>query len=197
VWSAHAKLALFHGGSRSFRSFVMARGRRSSASAWKSESCAFALHMGAILAPMRKLAVLLVALAIAVPSFAETSEQAITSLITRQAEAWNRGDLEGFMDGYLKSDELVFTSSSRVRRGWQVTFDAYKKRYGSAKETMGRLTFSKLEVHLLGDDAAWVLGRWDLAGPKESAGGIFTLVLRRTDGRWLVVHDHTSSDAAE
>lgn len=146
---------------------------------------------------MRKLAVAFVLLSIALPSFAESSEQAITSLITRQAEAWNRGDLEGFMDGYLKSDELVFTSSSRVRRGWQVTYDAYKKRYGMAKETMGTLTFSKLEVHLLSDDAAWVLGRWDLAGPGETSGGIFTLVLRRIEGKWLVVHDHTSADPAE
>jgi beta-aspartyl-peptidase (threonine type) len=151
----------------------------------------------AILLPMRKLALILVAIAITLPSFAESSEQAITSLVTRQAEAWNRGDLEGFMDGYLRSDELVFTSGSRVRRGWQVTYDAYRKRYGTAKETMGKLTFSKLEVRMLGDDAAWVLGRWDLAGPKEASGGIFTLVLRQIDGTWLVVHDHTSADAAE
>ena len=101
------------------------------------------------------------------------------------------------MDGYLKSDGLVFTSNSRVRRGWQVTYDAYKARYGTAKETMGKLTFSKLEVHLIATEAAWVLGRWDLAGPKEASGGVFTLVMRRGDGKWLVVHDHTSVDAAE
>jgi ketosteroid isomerase-like protein len=101
------------------------------------------------------------------------------------------------MAGYLKTDELVFTSGSRIRRGWQVTYDAYSKRYGTAKETMGKLTFSKLEVHPLGEDAAWVLGRWDLAGPKEASGGIFTLVMRRIDGKWLVVHDHTSSDSPE
>ncbi|MCM2316426.1 MAG: DUF4440 domain-containing protein [Thermoanaerobaculia bacterium] len=146
---------------------------------------------------MRKLAHLLLALAVTLPALAETPERAITSLITAQAEAWNRGDLEGFMDGYLRSDELVFTSGSRIRRGWQVTFDAYKKRYGTAKETMGKLTFSKLEVHMLGEDAAWVLGRWDLAGPTEASGGIFTLVMRRVEGKWLVVHDHTSSDSPE
>ena len=146
---------------------------------------------------MRKLALLLVTFALTIPAFADTSEQAITSGITEQADAWNRGDLEGFMCGYLKSDELVFTSGSRIRRGWQVTFDSYKKRYGTAKETMGKLTFSKLEVHPLGEDAAWVLGRWDLAGPKEASGGIFTLVMRRIDGKWLVVHDHTSSDSPE
>ena len=59
---------------------------------------------------MRKLALLLVTFALTIPAFADTSEQAITSGITEQADAWNRGDLEGFMCGYLKSDELVFTS---------------------------------------------------------------------------------------
>lgn len=146
---------------------------------------------------MRNIVLFVVAMTFAVCAFAESPEQAIVSVITKQAEAWNRGDLEGFMDGYLKSDELVFTSNSRVRRGWQVTCDAYKARYGTAKETMGKLTFSKLEVHLIADQAAWVLGRWDLAGPKEASGGIFTLVMRRIDGNWLVVHDHTSADPAE
>lgn len=145
---------------------------------------------------MRKL-ILVISLLFAIPAVAETSEDAIRAVITAQADAWNRGDLEGFMDGYLRSDELVFTSSSRVRRGWQVTWDAYRKRYGSAKETMGKLTFSALEVHMLGPDAAWVLGRWDLAETPESGGGIFTLVVRKIDGRWLVVHDHTSADPSE
>ncbi|MGK2859359.1 MAG: YybH family protein [Thermoanaerobaculia bacterium] len=146
----------------------------------------------------RSLALVVLVALFSVPALAgESAEETILSLITEQAEAWNRGDLEGFMDGYLKSDELVFTSGSRIRRGWQVTFDAYRKRYGTAKETMGKLTFSKLEVRPLGEDAAWVLGRWDLAGPKEASGGIFTLVMRRIDGTWLVVHDHTSSDSPE
>ena len=146
---------------------------------------------------MRNLILLLSLLALAVPALAETPDEAIRALLAAQAAAWNRGDLEGFMDGYLKSDELVFTSNSRVRRGWQVTLDGYRKSYGSAKETMGTLTFSQLEVHMLGGEAAWVLGRWDLAGPKERDGGIFTLVLRRIDGTWLVVHDHTSADPRE
>ncbi len=146
---------------------------------------------------MRKLVLFFLTLATTLPALAGSPDHAILSLLTSQTDAWNRGDLEGFMDGYLKSDELVFTSGSRVRRGWQVTHDAYAKRYGAAKETMGKLTFSNLEVHVVADEAAWVLGRWDLAGPKESSGGIFTLVVRKIDGKWLVVHDHTSADSPE
>jgi ketosteroid isomerase-like protein len=124
-------------------------------------------------------------------------EAAIVNVLHTQAQAWNRGDLEGFMDGYLEGPELVFTSGGHVRRGWQITYDKYKERYGTSPETMGKLSFSDLEVHPLGDTSAWVLGRWDLYGPGGEAGGIFTLVMRRLNGSWVVVHDHTSSEPAD
>jgi beta-aspartyl-peptidase (threonine type) len=120
---------------------------------------------------------------------------AIERGLTQQAAAWNRGDLEAFMDGYWRSPDLVFTSGARVQRGWQTTLDRYVASYGTSPETMGRLTFSDLEIHPLGDGAAWALGRWRLDyDGGESPGGIFTLVFREIDGRWLIVHDHTSSD---
>ena len=117
----------------------------------------------------------------------------VTLVLDRQAAAWNEGDLEAFMDDYWRSPDLVFTSGGRVQRGWQTTLDRYRDTYGSAPETMGRLSFSDVEVHPLGRSAAWVLGRWSLERQGGAQGGIFTLVFRRIDGRWLIVHDHTSS----
>jgi uncharacterized protein (TIGR02246 family) len=120
---------------------------------------------------------------------------AIERLLADQAAAWNRGDLEGFMDGYWRSPDLVFTSGGNVQRGWQTTFDRYVASYGTSPETMGRLTFTDLEIHPLGDGSAWALGRWGLEYESgETPGGIFSLVFRELDGRWLIVHDHTSSD---
>ena len=119
---------------------------------------------------------------------------AIERVLTDQAAAWNRGDLEAFMDGYWRSPDLVFTSGGNLQRGWRTTFDRYLTTYGTSPETMGRLTFSDLEIHPLGDSAAWVLGRWRLDNDGETMGGIFSLVFRQIDGRWLIVHDHTSSD---
>lgn len=120
---------------------------------------------------------------------------AIERVLTEQAAAWNRGDLEAFMDGYWRSPDLVFTSGGHVQRGWQTTLDRYVASYGTSPETMGRLTFSDLEIHPLGDGAAWALGRWRLEfDGGQSPGGIFTLVFREIDGRWLIVHDHTSSN---
>ena len=124
-------------------------------------------------------------------------DEAIIEVIQTQADAWNRGDLEGFMAGYLEGPDLVFTSGGNVRRGWQITYDKYKESYGTSPETMGKLRFSDLEVHPLGEDSAWVLGRWHLVGSEASAGGVFTLVFQRIDGQWLGVHDHTRADPTE
>lgn len=126
-----------------------------------------------------------------------STKAAIADVLSTQVEAWNRGDLETFMDGYWNSPDLVFTSGGRVQRGWQTTLDRYRAAYGERTDTMGRLTFADLEVHELERESAWALGRWRLdtdAGPR---GGIFSLVFRRIDGRWLIVHDHTTESTPE
>jgi uncharacterized protein (TIGR02246 family) len=123
----------------------------------------------------------------------EAMREEVIEVLDRQAAAWNQGDLEAFMDDYWRSPDLLFTSGGRVQRGWQSTLDRYRATYGSAPETMGRLSFSEVEVRALGHSAAWVLGRWSLEREGRAQGGVFTLVFRRIDGRWLIVHDHTSS----
>ena len=121
------------------------------------------------------------------------SRPAIERVLEVQAAAWNRGDLDAFMDGYWRSPDLIFTSGGAVQRGWQTTLDRYRASYGTSPETMGRLTFSDLEVHPLGPGAAWALGRWGLEhADGGTVGGVFSLVFREIDGRWVIVHDHTS-----
>jgi ketosteroid isomerase-like protein len=126
----------------------------------------------------------------------EAARRAILRVLDDQANAWNEGDLEGFMEGYWESPELVFTSGGRVQRGWQTTLDRYRATYGTNTSTMGRLSFYDVEIHPAGD-SAWVLGRWALDRSGDDLGGVFTLVFRRFGDRWLIVHDHTSSDPVE
>ncbi|MEJ2152138.1 MAG: DUF4440 domain-containing protein [Gemmatimonadota bacterium] len=121
-----------------------------------------------------------------------STKTAIAEVLDTQVEAWNRGDLESFMEGYWNSPDLVFTSGGRVQRGWQTTLDRYRAAYGERTETMGRLRFTDLEVHELERESAWALGRWRLETDGEPRGGVFSLVFRRIDGRWLIVHDHTT-----
>ncbi|HYE66889.1 MAG TPA: AtzH-like domain-containing protein [Pyrinomonadaceae bacterium] len=116
----------------------------------------------------------------------------VRAVLDAQVEAWNRGDLESFMDGYLRGSETVFVSGDNVVRGWQTVLDRYKKTYDS-REKMGTLAFSELEITSIGRDAAVALGRWQLTRAGDTPHGRFTLIFRRTAQGWRIVHDHTSS----
>jgi len=117
---------------------------------------------------------------------------AVRAVLDAQRDAWNRGDVEGYMDGYARAEDTVFVSGDNVTRGWQKVLDRYKKNYNS-REKMGTLTFSDLEITPIGNDAAIVLGRWQLQRANDKPHGRFTLILRRTKQGWKIVHDHTSS----
>ena len=117
---------------------------------------------------------------------------AVRAVLDAQVDAWNRGDIEGYMAGYWRSEETVFVSGDNVTRGWQTVLAHYKKNYDS-REKIGTLTFSDLEITPLGSNAAIALGRWHLQRAKDEPHGRFTLILRRTKQGWKIVHDHTSS----
>jgi len=118
--------------------------------------------------------------------------QACHAVLDAQSAAWNRGDIEGYMDGYARSEKTVFVSGDSVTRGWQPVLDRYKKRYDS-REKMGTLTYSDLEIIPIGNEAAVVLGSWRLRRANDEPHGKFTLIMKRTKQGWKIVHDHTSS----
>lgn len=128
----------------------------------------------------------------AVNSDQTTTAKAIQSVLDAQASAWNKGDLEAFMDGYWRSPKLSFASGATMTRGWEATLERYKKRYKSEGREMGKLTFSELEVELLAPDNALVRGRWQLVRSKDKPGGVFTLIFRKLPEGWRIIHDHTS-----
>jgi ketosteroid isomerase-like protein len=129
------------------------------------------------------------------PISANTSpREAITSVLTEQESAWNRGDVNAFMKGYWDSPELTFAGTSGITRGWQPVLARYQKNYPDQK-AMGHLDFSHVEVRPLGNDAALVLGRWHLQRDTGELGGVFTLVFQSFPEGWKIIHDHTSLDA--
>lgn len=116
---------------------------------------------------------------------------AIRKVMDDQAAAWNRGDIDGFMAGYWKSEKLVFISGDNVTRGWQPTLDRYKISYDS-RAKMGVLKFSDLEFFVISKDAVIVLGSWALARDGDTPHGKFTLTFRKFKDGWRIVMDHTS-----
>jgi uncharacterized protein (TIGR02246 family) len=140
-----------------------------------------------------RITVFLFLLLASMTSFAQNSpENAIRKVMDEQAAAWNRGDLEGFMQGYWRSPELKFVSGDRVTRGWQQTLDNYKRSYPD-RAAMGTLTFSELEITVLSKDAAFVVGSWSLAREKDKPHGKFTLLFRKFKEGWRIAADHSSS----
>ena len=141
---------------------------------------------------MKVFAVAALLLAIAAGAFAQTPAADIEAVL-RDAEAgWNAGDLERYMQSYWNSPDLCFAGGATVTRGWQTTLDRYRTRYPD-RAAMGTLTFTDLEITMLGPDAACVFGRWELVRAGDRPHGLFTLVLRRLPEGWRIVHDHTSS----
>ena len=114
-------------------------------------------------------------------------------LLDDQAAAWNKGDLVGFMKGYLESDDLSFFSGNAKTKGWKATLERYQKKYQGEGKEMGKLSFKEMSIELLGNDNALVRGRYHLKLKSDAPTGIFTLILRKTPAGWRIIHDHTSS----
>ncbi len=124
--------------------------------------------------------------------FAQSAEElAIQNVMTEQANAWNQGNINGFMKGYWQSDSLTFIGKSGVTYGYNNTLNNYKKNYDSP-DKMGKLFFSELKIKRLSPEYYFVTGKWFLKRPVGDIGGYYTLLFRKISGKWVIVTDHTS-----
>jgi ketosteroid isomerase-like protein len=126
-------------------------------------------------------------------SIAQTTDKAaILKLMSQQETAWNAGNIPLFMEGYWKSDSLVFVGSKGPTYGWQSTLDGYNRRYPD-RATMGTLKFTILKLQILDKTIGFVIGKWQLIRPeKGDVGGHFTLIFKKINGKWCIISDHTS-----
>lgn len=123
--------------------------------------------------------------------FTTDDRAAILKTLNDQQNAWNEGNLERFMEGYWKSDSMQFIGARGINFGWKTTLANYKKGYPDTV-AMGKLTFDILRINPISADAAWLTGKFYLKRTIGDASGIFTIIFRKIDGKWLVVYDHTS-----
>ena len=128
---------------------------------------------------------------------AETaSTSSVRSVLSVQQDAWNRGDIDGFMKGYWNSEDIRFAGGDAFKYGWQATLNGYRKGYPDAA-AMGKLDFDLVEVRELGPKAVYVFGKWHLTRANEAADkaphGLFTLIFERKNGAWLITRDHSSA----
>jgi ketosteroid isomerase-like protein len=145
---------------------------------------------------VRYLSIFCLAFALILSCPAEPIQVEVQTALTQGQDAWNRGDLDTFLKGYVQGPEMTYTASGRVVRGIDELRARYQKAYGNSRETMGQLRFEEIQVWPLGDGYALAMGKWSVdfgARSKEpKSGGIFSLVLRKAPEGWLILHDHTS-----
>jgi hypothetical protein len=129
---------------------------------------------------------------ISLHSIAQSKEELIIrNMLDTQTQAWNRGDLEGFMKGYWQSDSLMFIGKSGVTNGWQKTLDNYKKGYPDTA-TMGKLSFEYVSIKRLSFQYFYVIGKWYLKRSIGDVSGHYTLLIKKIKGQWVIIADHSS-----
>lgn len=121
----------------------------------------------------------------------EADKVAIEQVLNDQQTAWNQGDLEKFMTGYLNSPELSFVGSSGIQRGYDTVLERYKKNYPD-NATMGELHFTNLEFLPAGKGFYLVMGQFELNRATDNPSGYFTLLWQKTPKGWKIINDHTS-----
>ncbi|MCK4762521.1 MAG: DUF3225 domain-containing protein [Candidatus Aminicenantes bacterium] len=125
-----------------------------------------------------------------VPGAAGTKAE-IESFMKKQVDAWNKGDLEGFMECYWKSEKMTFQSGSGKRlHGWKQLLNMYKTNYSG--ENRGTLDFVDLEINVVTADVVYVLGRWKVTLKDSVKQGLFTLLWQKLPEGWRIINDHSS-----
>ena len=140
---------------------------------------------------MRKTLLVLAMLCASVSHAQKTEESLIRNLLSQQTEAWNRGDINGFMQTYWQSDSLMFVSKEGITWGWQNTLDRYKKSY-PGKEAMGQLSFEIVQIKKLSKEYFFVVGKWMLKRNAGDLSGHYNLLIKHIKGEWKIITDHSS-----
>jgi ketosteroid isomerase-like protein len=125
-------------------------------------------------------------------AFSQSSDEpTIRKVLDNQIKAWNKGDIEGFMQGYWKNDSLMFIGKKGIIWGWQTTLENYKKNYPDTT-AMGKLSFDIILVKKLSPDYYYIVGKWMLSRSIGDLSGHYNLLFKKINGTWLIVADHSS-----
>lgn len=115
-------------------------------------------------------------------------EKAIRTVLSEQQTAWNNFDIEGFMQGYWKSDSLKFYGSGGITKGWQQTLNNYKNNYPTKAHT-GELKFTLKSISPIDKKSYYIMGAYHLKRKVGDAQGEFLIILRKIDGEWKIIAD--------
>ena len=127
---------------------------------------------------------------------AQTDEmKAVTNVLTREAAAVEKGDLAALDKIWANSEDVTVFESGHANYGWTDYRNSHlAPELKEFKNT--KYTFSDLKVKVDGK-TAWATFKYALAAEmgtrKIESGGLGTAILEKRDGRWQIVHWHSSA----
>ena len=144
---------------------------------------------------MRKILLLLFVFTLAYSCQTSTTEEQdkadIIAVLKAQEKAWSKHNLEGYMQGYWKSDSLKFYGSNGLTYGWNKTLANYKKGYPTPDHS-GILKFKVNDISRIEKESYYIMGEYHLTRNVGNANGIFMIIFRKIDGEWKIVADTSS-----
>ena len=122
---------------------------------------------------------------------ADDPEKEIYDQLMRMADAWNRHDIDAYLDGFLHSDDVVVVVEGETVRGWDLLSRAYHSGYPKPDE-MGTLTVDRMQVQMLAPDLGFVLSSYTVSFPKKKTFGTDSIIMRKVSAGWRELISHTS-----
>lgn len=123
---------------------------------------------------------------------AANAEQAIRHVLSESRSAWNRGDITAYMKSHWRDEQTVHFFNDDITVGYSAIEGRYRARYPDPKN-MGTISGSEFNVQILGPAVGIASGRWSFERGQVRISGVVTLVFRKIDGAWLIVHDHSTA----
>ena len=125
---------------------------------------------------------------------AKPDAQQVYDVLLRMLDRWNAHDLEGHLDVYWKSPELLVVIDAEQFTGWQQLHDSYVNGYPD-RNSMGYINPARIQVKLLKPDLALALTWWTISFPnsKQQVVGNTTMNLQKFEDGWKVVAAHSST----
>lgn len=141
---------------------------------------------------MKRIVCLLFLLASVSCSVAQSfAEKEIRDIMDKSAKNWSGGKIDEFMKSYWNSDSVMYVGGNKITYGYHNMLDAYKRAFPDTA-SMGRLAFDLIDVRELSRDYFLVTGKFFLTRTIGNANGVFTVLFRKINGKWLIVYDHSS-----
>ena len=127
-------------------------------------------------------------------SVSKPDDQQVYEILLKMLDRWNAHDIEGHLEAYWNSPELLVVIDSEQVNGWQQLHDSYIKGYPD-RSAMGFIEPGRVQVRLLNPDFALALTWWTINFPssKQKVVGNTTMNLQKFDDGWKIVASHSST----